>query len=82
MLQAATFGVFLALGAGYLYRIFHRHKQWIPATLPVFEDRSQSYLTPIPPTVHEVVMDEESAGKDTASAIINGNSNVLPNGQS
>jgi len=63
MLQAATFGVFLALGAGYLYRIFHRQKQWIPPTFPMMDDLSQPYPTPVPPsqTIHEVIIDESGS---------------------
>jgi hypothetical protein len=65
MLQAATFGVFLALGAGYIYRIFHRRNQWIPPAFPTMDDLSQSYSAPFPPqTVHEVVMDSESTSRD------------------
>jgi hypothetical protein len=66
MLQAAVFGVFLALGTGYVYRIFHRQQQWIPPTFPIVDDISQPYLTPPPPpplsqTIHEVIIDDESA---------------------
>ncbi|MDR0327207.1 MAG: hypothetical protein LBI05_02805 [Planctomycetaceae bacterium] len=66
MLQAAVFGVFLALGTAYVYRIFHRQQQWIPPTFSMVDDRSPSYFVPSPPsqTVHEVVMDEETTGKD------------------
>jgi hypothetical protein len=71
MLQAATFGVFLALGAGYLYRIFHRQKQWIPPAFPMMDDMSQPYPTPIPAppsqTIHEVIVDE--SGSEEPSAI-------------
>jgi len=77
MLQAAVFGVFLALGAGYLYRIFHRQKQWIPPAFSMADDMSFPYFTPIPPqTVHEVMMDEESAGEDVSEP------SVAHNGQS
>ena len=64
MLQASTFGVFLALGAGYIYRIFHRQRQWIPPTFPMMEDLSQSYPTPLPSqTLHEVVIDDSSSNE-------------------
>jgi len=55
--------VFLALGAGYVYRIFHRQKQWIPPTYPMMDDMSQPYPTPAPPsqTIHEVVIDESGS---------------------
>lgn len=84
MLQAAVFGVFLALGAGYIYRIFHREKQWIPPVSQVFDERtqlSQSYLTPIPQTVHEVVMDEESS-TNINPAVTNEHNDSPSNGQS
>ena len=73
MLQAATFGVFLALGTGYLYRIFHRQRQWVPSAFPLFDEMSQPYITPQPqrPLVHEVIMDEGSTGKDSESAVAN-----------
>jgi len=63
MLQAATFGVFLALGAGYVYRIFHRQKQWIPPAFTMMDDLSQPYPTPVPPsqTIHEVIIDESGS---------------------
>ena len=65
MLQAATFGVFLALGAGYVYRILHRQDRWVPPALPTVDNIPQSYSIPASPsqTVHEVIMDEESASK-------------------
>ena len=67
MLQAAVFGVFLALGTGYVYRVFHRQRQWIPPAFQSFDEIPQPYVTPIPvsQTVHEVVMDE-STNKETA----------------
>ena len=83
MLQAAMFGVFLALGTGYVYRIFHRQKQWIPPVFPLLDDVSRSYLTPVPgasQTVHEVVMDEESAGKEPSA--VNSRHGVPVNSQS
>jgi hypothetical protein len=62
MLQAAVFGVFLALGAGYVYRIFHRQKQWI--AFPTLEELSQHYPTPGPAqTVHEVIIDDSTNGE-------------------
>ena len=78
MLQAAVFGVFLALGTGYVYRIFHREKEWIPSAFPAYEDGSLSYTNSPPSlqTVHEVIMDEESAGKDVVEPP------VVNNGQS
>ena len=65
MLQAATFGVFLALGAGYVYRILHRQDRWVPPALPIVDDIPQSYSVSAAPsqTVYEVIMDEESASK-------------------
>jgi hypothetical protein len=63
MLQAAVFGVFLALGTGYVYRIFHHQKPWVPSAFPMAEDVAQSaYWTPVQQsqTVHEVIMDETS----------------------
>ena len=76
MLQAAVFGVFLALGAGYVYRIFHHQNQWVPPAFAMAGDMSQPYLTPLPPsmTVHEVVMDEESDDTEAPSVIHNGQS--------
>jgi len=84
MLQAAVFGVFLALGAGYVHRIFHREKQWIPP-VSIFEERTHitpPYMTPVPQPVHEVVMDEESADREIEPAVKNGNNGLPPNGQS
>ena len=82
-LQAAAFGVFLALGTGYIYRIFHRQKQWIPPAFPMFEDVSQPFVTPVPvsQTVHEVVLDSESASKDVEQTVANPNE-IPPNGAS
>jgi hypothetical protein len=71
MLQAAVFGVFLALGAGYVYRILHHQKPWGPSAFPAADDVAQPHWTPAPPshsqTVHEVIIDETSAkeGKQT-----------------
>jgi len=82
MLQAAVFGVFLALGAGYVYRIFHRQKQWIPSTFPAFDEMSQTYLSPLPSqTIHEVMVDEESAGKDAMPLVSNDHHDMSHNGQ-
>ena len=83
LLQAAAFGVFLALGAGYVYRIFNRQKSWIPSAFPTIDEVSQPYLTPVPisQTIHEVVMDGESADNDAVSAAINNHNNTPPNGQ-
>ena len=67
MFQAAVFGVFLALGAGYMYRIFHRQRDWIPPTYMMTEDLSQPSPTPLPPSpspsqvVHEVIIDESGS---------------------
>jgi len=72
MLQAAVFGVFLALGAGYIYRIFHHQNQWIPPAFTMTGDISQPYFTPPPMTIHEVVMDDESANKDAHAVVNNG----------
>jgi hypothetical protein len=72
MSQAAVFGIFLALVAGYIYRIFHRQKQWIPSAFPLTEDISQPYPTPAPQlTVHEVVMDDGSTSEDMEPSVIN-----------
>jgi len=72
-LQAATFGVFLALGAGYVYRIFHRQNQWIPPIFPLLEDMSYPYGTPPPPqSVHEVIMDSTSKGETEMPIVNNG----------
>ena len=78
MLQAAVFGVFLALGTGYIYRIFHRQQHWMPPAFSMADDVSFPYFTPLPPsqTVHEVMMDEESAGKEVSEPL------APPNGQS
>jgi uncharacterized integral membrane protein len=78
MLQAAVFGVFLALGAGYVYRIFHRQKPWVSSAFPLSEDFSQPYVTPLPspPTVLEVLMDDTSTSKDVIEP------SVVNNGQS
>ena len=67
MLQAATFGVFLALGAGYLYRIFNRPNQWIPPTFQPIDEMTLPYSTPLPisQTIHEVVMDPTSIDNET-----------------
>ena len=78
MLQAAVFGVFLALGAGYVYRIFHRQRQWIPSTFPTLEELSQPYITPVPSqTVHEVIIDD-SSNRDAIPAITNNNHHDSP----
>jgi len=79
MLQAATFGVFLALGAGYIYRIFHRQKQWIPPVFPMYDEMSQPYLTPAPAsqTIHEVIVDE-SGSKEPS--VVNNRNDAPPNG--
>jgi hypothetical protein len=76
MLQASVFGVFLALGTGYVYRIFHHQNQWMPPAFAMSGDMSQLYMTPLPPSmmVHEVVMDEESADKEAHSVANNGQS--------
>ena len=62
-LHAAAFGVFLALGAGYVYRILHRQKQWIPPAFPMMEDLSHPHPTPVPlsQTIHEVVVDDSGS---------------------
>ena len=78
-LQAATFGVFLALGAGYIYRIFHRPNQWIPPAFPMADDvslPSQLHSSPVATSqmVHEVVMDKESTSRDVSDTpIVNNN---------
>ena len=83
MLQAATFGVFLALGTGYVYRIFHRQSQWIPPAFPMMDEMSQHYPTPLPlpplQTVHEVVIDGDSGSEEPSA--INNHNGVPPNGQ-
>jgi len=82
-LQAAVFGVFLALGAGYIYRIFHRQKQWIPSAFPTFDDMTLSYPTPLPSqTIHEVVVDDEFANKDDVPPLVtNTHNDMSHNGQ-
>jgi len=60
-LQAAVFGVFLALGAGYVYRILHRQKQWIPPAFPMMEDLSHPTPAPLSQTIHEVVVDDSGS---------------------
>ena len=81
MLQAAVFGVFLALGAGYVYRIFHRQKQWIPSTFPSLGEMSHLYPTPLPSqTIHEVVIDEESASKYDTPLVPNPHKDTPPTG--
>ena len=72
MLQAATFGVFLALGAGYVYRIFHRQNQWIPPAFPMMEDVSRHHLTPPSQAVHEVLMDSTSKDVTDTPVVNNG----------
>lgn len=78
MLQAAVFGVFLALGTGYVYRILHRQKPWVSSVFPLSKDFSKSYVTPLPssPTVHEVLIDDTSTSKDIIEP------SVVNNGQS
>jgi len=72
ILQAATFGVFLALGAGYVYRIFHRQNQWIPPAFPMMEEVSQHHLTSPSQAVHEVVMDSTSKDVTDTPVVNNG----------
>jgi hypothetical protein len=50
MLQASSFGVCLALGVWYLYRIFHREEQWVIPSSPSWSEASQP---------QEVIMEEE-----------------------
>jgi len=78
VLQAAVFGVFLALGAGYVYRIFHRHKPWVSSVFPLLDDFTQHYTTPLPssPTIHEVLMDDTATSNDIIEP------SVVHNGQS
>lgn len=73
MLQASVFGIFLALGTGYVYRIFHHQSQWVPPAFAMPGDTAQSYfVTPQPSMlVHEVVMDETPANKDAPSIVNN-----------
>jgi hypothetical protein len=77
-LQAAVFGVFLALGAGYVYRVFHRQKLWISSVFPLSDDFTQLYATPLPsaPTVHEVLIDDSATSKDVMEP------SIVNNGQS
>ena len=78
VLQAAVFGVFLALGTGYLYRVFHRQKPWISSVFPLLDDFTQHYTTPLPspPTIHEVLMDGTATSEDVIepSVVNNGHS--------
>jgi hypothetical protein len=76
MLQAAAFGVILALGTGYVYRIFHRQKQWI-SPAPMFEERTHiSHI--FSQTVHEVIIDGESADQNEPVVANNHNNNNTP----
>jgi hypothetical protein len=79
MLQASVFGVFLALGTGYVYRIFHRQKSWVSPAFPAYDDMSQPYITTIPQTVHEVIIDESaSKDNDIAPSVINNHNGSPP----
>ena len=73
-LQAAIFGVFLALGAGYIYRIFHRQRRWIPPSFPMMEDLSQPFPAPaqISQTLHEVVVDDSASKEPSVGNYRNG----------
>ena len=72
MLQAATFGVFLALGAGYVYRILHRQDRWIANAVTHAEYLPQTYLNSasITQTIHEVIVEDESEIKNTDTTTI------------
>ncbi|MDR0608790.1 MAG: hypothetical protein LBG58_01645 [Planctomycetaceae bacterium] len=55
MLQASSFGVFLALGAAYVYRIvYHDEKKWIVPVSRNWDDSSQ------PSKIYSVIVDEET----------------------
>jgi hypothetical protein len=55
MLQASSFGVFLALGAAYVYRIvYHDEKKWVVPVSRTWDDSSQ------PSKVYSVIVDEET----------------------
>ncbi|MDR1963669.1 MAG: hypothetical protein LBQ50_07815, partial [Planctomycetaceae bacterium] len=54
MLQASSFGVFLALGAAYVYRIVYREEKWVVPVSRTWEDASQ------PSEVYSVIVDDET----------------------
>jgi hypothetical protein len=54
MLQASSFGVFLALGAGCVYRIVYREEKWILPVTRTWKDADE------PSEVYSVIVDEES----------------------
>jgi hypothetical protein len=54
MLQASSFGVFLALGAGYVYRIVYREEKWVVPNPRTWTDASE------PSEVYSVIVDEET----------------------
>ena len=67
-LQAASLGVFLALGAAYFYRLLNRQDRWTPtlrspaAAYEVPEDVSE------PSEVYPVIIDESDSKKDESGA--------------
>jgi hypothetical protein len=61
MLQASSFGVFLALGAGYVYRIVYHDEKWIVPVSRTWEDASQ------PSEVYSVIVDDESNQESSIS---------------
>jgi hypothetical protein len=55
MLQASSFGVFLALGAAYVYRIvYHDDKKWVVPVSRTWDDSSQ------PSKVYSVIVEEDT----------------------
>ncbi|MDR2115868.1 MAG: hypothetical protein LBP87_05750 [Planctomycetaceae bacterium] len=54
MLQASSFGVFLALGAAYVYRIVYHEEKWVVPVSRTWEDSTQTS------EVYSVIVDEET----------------------
>ncbi|MDR2439309.1 MAG: hypothetical protein LBE12_08070 [Planctomycetaceae bacterium] len=54
MLQASSFGVFLALGAAYVYRIVYREEKWVVPVSRTWDESSQTSK------VYSVIIDEET----------------------
>ncbi|MDR1268248.1 MAG: hypothetical protein LBK82_01875 [Planctomycetaceae bacterium] len=54
MLQASSFGVFLALGAAYVYRIVYYEEKWIVPVSRTWDDSTQTSK------VYSVIIDEET----------------------
>ncbi|MDR0338373.1 MAG: hypothetical protein LBI18_14960 [Planctomycetaceae bacterium] len=54
MLQASSLGVFLALGAAYVYRIVYRDEKWVVPVAKTWDDSTQTS------EVYSVIIDEEN----------------------